>query len=260
MTGYLCTGIPLYMNRGRGGGIALLPGFVLDRAVLTEDERNSLLASAKAIDAVGFSQDKALLDKLRNMLGRSDTSWIEVDFSSWNGTENGTACFNDIRNAILERRVITFFYTSAKAERLLREVMPLKLVFKSGAWYLFGFCKMREDSRFFKLKRIDGLRGTDKHFERDIPEPVLAEKQIDKSTYVEVVFRITEGAAFRVYDEMPQHEADGEGGFICRIALPDIGTACDYAASYGQRCTIIAPKEAVSEMRRRLQKTLENYI
>ena len=34
-------GIPVYMMKGRGGGIALLPNYILDKTILTEDERKS---------------------------------------------------------------------------------------------------------------------------------------------------------------------------------------------------------------------------
>ncbi len=32
-------GIPIYMSKGKGGGISLLPGFVLNKAVITDEEK-----------------------------------------------------------------------------------------------------------------------------------------------------------------------------------------------------------------------------
>lgn len=34
-----CAGIPVYMSKGKGGGVSLLPGFTLNKAVITEGEK-----------------------------------------------------------------------------------------------------------------------------------------------------------------------------------------------------------------------------
>lgn len=36
-------GIPVYMSKGKGGGISLLPDFVLNKAVITEEEKEGYL-------------------------------------------------------------------------------------------------------------------------------------------------------------------------------------------------------------------------
>ena len=45
-------GIPIYMNKGRGGGISLLPNFVLDKSVLTEEDKENILSSLSAFKSV----------------------------------------------------------------------------------------------------------------------------------------------------------------------------------------------------------------
>lgn len=47
-------GIPVYMNKGKGGGITLLPEFVLNKAVITEKEKEEILSSLNAIGAVSL--------------------------------------------------------------------------------------------------------------------------------------------------------------------------------------------------------------
>lgn len=39
-------GIPVYMSKGRGGGISLMQDFVFNKAVLTEHEKSDILASS----------------------------------------------------------------------------------------------------------------------------------------------------------------------------------------------------------------------
>ncbi|MHB8076633.1 WYL domain-containing protein, partial [Desulfosporosinus fructosivorans] len=43
------------------------------------------------------------------------------------------------KSAILGKSVVSS-YASAKGQQTAREVEPLKLCFKSGAWYLYGYC------------------------------------------------------------------------------------------------------------------------
>ena len=42
-------GVPVYTQRGAGGGIALLEGYVLDRAALSKAERGEVLAGIEGI-------------------------------------------------------------------------------------------------------------------------------------------------------------------------------------------------------------------
>ena len=252
-------GIPIYMSKGKGGGISLLPEFILDKSVLTKQEKIDILSSLRALSAVSFSKNEAALSKLGSMLGEKNTDWIEVDFSSWGSGETEAEYFRKAKNAIIEKRVITFLYASGKAESLSREVMPLKLVFKGAAWYIYGFCSLRKDFRFFKLRRISDISVSDEHFDMTAPQNILHEQTTDFSTYIKAVFLIKKEMAFRVYDEINDFKRDINGDFICELLLPDISIICTYAASFGEYCTIIYPEPAVNEMKKRLEKSLKNY-
>ena len=47
-------GIPVYAETGRNGGVFLLQDFVLDRAVLSEHERQEILSGMQSIFAAGY--------------------------------------------------------------------------------------------------------------------------------------------------------------------------------------------------------------
>ena len=61
-------GIPIYMSKGKGGGISLMPDFILDKAVLTEQEKGEILSSLKAVSALSLSESGSALNKLNSML------------------------------------------------------------------------------------------------------------------------------------------------------------------------------------------------
>lgn len=45
-------GILIYANKGKGGGIRLLPEFVLNKTVITQQEKTDILSSLSALGAV----------------------------------------------------------------------------------------------------------------------------------------------------------------------------------------------------------------
>ena len=42
-------GVPVYMTRGKGGGVHLMDGYVLDRSVLSEREQSDIMAALSAL-------------------------------------------------------------------------------------------------------------------------------------------------------------------------------------------------------------------
>lgn len=253
-------GIPVYMSKGKGGGISLLPGFVLNKAVLTDKEKEDILSSLKALKSVSFSETDNALQKLSGLFGSSYSDWIEVDFSSWANTQDETHTFNTIKAAILEKRIIRFSYSSAKGESLTREAEPLKLCFKGGAWYMYGYCKVRCDYRFFKLKRIKELSATEKNFNRKAPTQVFTEKQALSQEFITLKLRLSAKAAYRVFDEFEDYEKQEDGSYIVTIQFPKGEWIFYYISTFGSDCEVLEPEHLRNEMKKELQKTLKPYL
>lgn len=75
--------------------------------------------------------------------------------------------------AITSRAVVTFGYRSEE-----RTVEPWRLAFRRGQWYLSGYDTSRDDSRSFRLDRIDGAVTLGKPGTARTPRPdATAERQ-----------------------------------------------------------------------------------
>ena len=253
-------GIPVYMSKGKGGGISLLPDFVLNKAVITDEEKEDILSSLKAVNAVNLSKTDTALKKLSSLLGESNADWIEVDFSSWSNAQNETEAFNTIKSAILGKRVLSFSYASAKGQRTSREVEPLKLCFKSGAWYLYGYCRTRCDFRFFKLRRIRELCISEQNFQRKSPKQIFSDKNMFQEEYVKLKLKLSAAAAYRVYDEFDHYEQQEDGSFIVEIKYPKGQWIFYYIASFGSQCEVLEPVDVRNDVKAELQNTLNNYL
>ena len=252
-------GIPVYMSKGKGGGIALLPGFVLNKALLTEAEKADVLSSLRAMGRVTPGAEDGALRKLGSLLGQPAADWIEVDFTSWQNPKQQAELFRQLKIAILERRAVSFQYASGRGETAARTVEPMKLCFKGQAWYLFAFCRMRQDFRFYKLRRIRELSITVERFERTCPEAVQPEGDGQPIEMVELVLRLPERMAFRVYDEFESFERTEDGGFIARVHMPAGDWAFSYVTSFGEHCEVLQPPELRAEIAEKLENILKLY-
>lgn len=252
-------GIPVYMSQGKGGGISLLPEFILNKAVLTDSEKADILSSLKAVNAVSFYEADTALSKLSSLFGGANTDWIEVDFSSWANSEKETEIFHMIKSAILSKKVISFTYASAKKQEMPREAEPLKLCFKGGAWYLYGYCRLRQDYRFFKLRRIKNLCVSEITYERKAPGQVFSHKNGYQQEYVTLKLKLLPEAAYRVYDEFEHYEQQEDGSFIAEIQYPKGEWIFYYIASFGSFCEILEPENVRNDIKAEFQKIIKKY-
>ena len=142
-----------------------MPGFVLNKTVRTEDEKANILSALGAMDAGSPQKADAAVKKLSSLFGRTDSGWIEVDFSGWANAEEEAKVFTTLKNAIIGKYAVAFLYHGSESN-MQRVVEPLKLVFKGQGWYLYSYCRERNAYRFFKLRRIKNLTVLKEHFER----------------------------------------------------------------------------------------------
>ncbi len=253
-------GIPVYMTKGRGGGIALTPGYALGKALLTEGERADVLASLKALGSVAPGESDGALKKLGALFGAAAADWIEVDFSAWGDPPGVAEAFSLAKSSILGRRVVRFEYSSGRGETTLRTVEPLKLYFKGQAWYLYGFCWDRQDTRFFKLSRIRNLSLAEQVFSRECPATALVSYPLPRGETVEVALLLPASQAFRVYDEFERREILPDGSFIVRASLTRGEGLFQYILSFGEHAEVLEPPDVRAEFTEMLKKIASRYL
>ena len=73
-------GIPIYTVQGKGGGIFILPEFVLEKSLLTPQEKEQILMALQGLAAAEDSRTDELLTKLGGLFRGQGANWIEVVF------------------------------------------------------------------------------------------------------------------------------------------------------------------------------------
>ena len=250
-------GIPIYTNQGKNGGISILPNYVLDKTVLTTEEKEKILESLNVLNEVTFSGNKESVSKLQSFLGEQYQDWIEVEFSSWSNSEEEAERFAQIKDAILKHSYMKIIYSGNQGALTERKIKPLKLCFKNQAWYLYAYCCLREDYRFFKLRRMTEIIITDKIFEPELVGKVLPEgnKEYTKdASIIPVTLEINQDMAFRAYEELSDISVSPDGKLRCVVEVSDIHWFISYVLSYGSHIRILEPLE----IKERLIQEMEN--
>lgn len=254
-------GIPVYAARGRGGGVRLLPEFVLSKTLLTAREQDEILFALQSLQAVGVNEAKSILPRLSGLFRRAQVDWIDVDFSCWGSGAPEREKYQLLKDAILDRRLLSFGYFGQRGVRTERTVEPYHLNFKSGAWYLQGWCRERQGYRTFKITRMEGLCLQDERFApRPEPLPTMDDPG-DTLPVMHVVVRFTPRAAFRVFDEFHRSciEKQPDGSFIVAVDWPADDWGCGYLLSFGADAEVLAPPALRTRMEKETEKILNKY-
>lgn len=254
-------GIPIYATQGKGGGIFIMQDFVLNKSLLSEQEKEQILMALQGISATEHNQTDELLMKLSGLFQSKVTNWIEVDFSEWYKNTPNYDVFNLIKNAIFNQYTITFSYFAREGNYSNRTVEPIKLIFKNKDWYLYGFCLLRNDFRFFKLTRIKNLEISSDTFIREVKSSHEIETVIKNKNFIHAKLKFSPKVAFRVYDEFTDNVSkDNQGNLYVNIDLPDNETLFSYILSFGDNVEILEPDYLRHSMKEKLALMLEKYI
>lgn len=233
-------GIPIYTEQGRNGGICLMPDFVLDKALLSEEEKQEVLAAIQGISATGYASGNETLTKLSALFHVNTENWLEVDFSRWGKSACDNSKFELLKTAVIQHREIKIIYESSYSERSTRIVQPLKLSYKSMKWYLKAFCLQRQDFRIFKLNRILDVELLGQTFTpKTYPEPENSPPQ----QYPQITLRFSKEMAYRVYDEFDetQIKQQKDGSLIASAQMPVDPWLTGYLLSFGDQVEILQP-------------------
>lgn len=194
MDALLVAGFPVDVIRGRDGGFFLDHRDVLDKALLSVQETQTLTSLVQSLKVLPMEQTQ-----LHYLF--PDNGWFEYDFSGW--TRSDKRLFAIIRQHIQAHRSLDFFYYNSRGDYSLRHVLPAKLVYKDRFWYLSAKDEVADDMRFFKLRRIviDRLEPT--------YDPSL----------ITITMEVNRLQIFKILDECTIHEIHHQDQKQCRVVF-----------------------------------------
>ena len=166
-------GVPVYADRGPGGGFRLVDGYRTRLTGLAADEAEAMFMIGLPGPAAALGMGPAASNAGRKMLAALPRSSGDVagrmgarfhlDPVEWYRDDEPLQQLPAIARAVLDQNALAMTYDSWRGVRE-RVVAPLGLVLKAGAWYLVA----RSDgvARIYKVANILQYEVRDTHFER----------------------------------------------------------------------------------------------
>lgn len=248
----LCkAGIPIVTRQGVNGGISIMEDYKLDKTLFTQREMQDILAGLRSLDSVnGTNRYGKLMEKLS--AGSSDfmvgNQSVLIDLSSWY-KDSLAPKIELIRTAIEKCRELKFVYYSPNGESV-RSIEPYYLIFRWASWYVWGWCKKRQDFRLFKLNRMDRLQMAEKTFvKKQAAMPDLSNERIFPGG-IKVKALFEPECKWRLVEEFGSESftEQEDGKLLFHADYTDKENLLTWILSFKDKVELLEPKEIQAEM------------
>jgi len=253
-------GIPVYTERGPSGGFSLVRGYKMPPLVFTPEEATAVLLGTGLVEEMwgNLYREAALsaLAKLENLLPeqqREEVQWARRTLVTAGlhhpSLDAQAATFEALRRAMRTSRRVEMIYTSASTARpTSRKLDPYAIAFRSGWWYVVGYCHTRREIRTFRIDRIQELTLSGETF--------LAPLDFNAREYVTVAFQgqaqvlarlkfARESASIArlnrpIWDSFEEHT---DGSVEVTFSAPEMDWAASSVLAYGPFVEVLEPIE-----------------
>lgn len=247
-------GIPIVSYMGAEGGFGIMENYKISKNFLDENEINSILTALRNLNTViNNSKISYTMGKLESMLSKKDfesnfmnKSPINIDYSSWSSNNTDKDKLKTLSKAIDEKRIINFDYINTKGGYAHRIVEPLSLTLKDFAWYLHGYCHIKEDYRIFKVKRMHKVNLTPDLFMREaLPIEVLNyhEEWYKDKPVMNIILKFTPKVKTRVVDYFNEEQIqfNDDGTTNVSFTFPEDDWLFELILGFGSQVEVIEP-------------------
>lgn len=262
-------GIPVYTERGRQGGCALLPGFRTDVSGLSATEARALFvfAGGGTLKDLGLDHElKQALRKLMAALPEAQRSGalhaqerIVVEPRGWMRQAKQLSQLPAVQEAVWgERRLEIQYRRSGAAEARPVTVDPLA---KAGIWYLIA--ADRGEPRLYRVSRIESVTSLDEAAQRpagldlDALWVKLRRRVEERGTGIAVQLRVRSEVADRllricgpqlVAPAVREPNGDAAGWATFQMQFVAEGAARGVLLGFGTDVEVLAPAALRSQL------------
>ena len=155
--------VPVYVKRGRNGGIYISDTYKLPMGFMTKDEYEAAIEALSTMYAQ-LPDERFLAAKhklssqfkteIRETALSGNIGTIIVDSGTWGDTRKFSDKLHLIEDCIKEKAVLEIDYRSRLGESTHRKIESHALIFKQNVWYVYAFCRKQRAFRLFHLGRI----------------------------------------------------------------------------------------------------------
>jgi predicted DNA-binding transcriptional regulator YafY len=168
------SGVPVYGEVGRGGGLRLVDGYRSNASALRADEAAVLLAAVvpQVADQLGYGTTAARARrKVESQKGAMNHSGLTerqilIDPIGWYRSAQDAPYLSLLAEAMRVRRCVSIRYKRwAEPSEIRRLIKPHGLVMKAGTWYVVA--RSKQQQRTYRIDHILTARLSTKEFAPD---------------------------------------------------------------------------------------------
>ena len=263
-------GIPVLATSGSGGGIEIMKDYKVDKKIFSTDDLSALLMGLSNISGMVRGSEVAnALAKVKSFIPSEKAKSIElkasqiyIDLTPWEGNASVKNALEIIKKALQENRLLIFTYIDGHGSKTSRTVEPYQLVFKSRAWYVQTFCRLKNDYRLFRLSRMSELKMLEETFTpREYQKPFLDFEETARSLQTDIKIRIHKSVLDRILDFCPYERLsqDGEEYYLADYPFFDSDYYYDMLLSLGDKCEILEPAHVREKLKQKIKNLAEIY-
>ncbi|KRE96669.1 hypothetical protein ASG89_30860 [Paenibacillus sp. Soil766] len=266
-------GIPIVSYTGYDGGYEIMEQFRIDRQIVTFDDLQSILVALKGVQAsLEDKEMEDLLTKIKALVVRSEQNQMEdsgetliFDTNLWHGGGlKDKSMLVSLRQASKNRKVVSFLYTNTDGIGEQREVEPIGIAWKGYAWYLYAYCRLRNDYRTFRLSRVNSLRIHLEHFtNKGVRMSELDARWGNQETGPSVPLLLHFRSRLRVRVEeafgLDNTEIQEDGSILVRTSYPNNHWMYGMILSYGPDVRVLEPAFVADKIRIQGEQIANNY-
>ena len=263
-------GIPVLATSGSGGGIEIMKDYKVDKKIFSTDDLSALLMGLSNISGMVRGSEVAnALAKVKSFIPSEKAKSIElkasqiyIDLTPWEGNASVKNALEIIKKALQENRLLIFTYIDGHGSKTSRTVEPYQLVFKSRAWYVQTFCRLKNDYRLFRLSRMSDLKILEETFTpREYQKPFLDFEETARSLQTDIKIRIHKSVLDRILDFCPYERLsqDGEEYYLADYPFFDSDYYYDMLLSLGDKCEILEPAHVREKLKQKIKNLAKVY-
>ncbi|MGC8771709.1 MAG: helix-turn-helix transcriptional regulator [Brevinematia bacterium] len=264
-------GVPVVSRKGKNGGFEIIEGFKIDRSFFTPFQIDIILTALKGLKSIfGDWQIDEVINKLNLLERKNDLTSKKEDpifinlFPYFN--KSLLSNISILKSAIENNRMVKFNYTNIKNETTEREVEPYKLILYGSSWYLFAYCRVRNDYRNFKISRLKNLITLDKDF---IPRILINngeweemwKKDWNNREPKEIILEISKEGRLKAEEFFGKENImlDQNGKYIVKINYPIDDWLYGFILSLGDNIKVISPEDLKKTIKEKALSIYEKY-
>ena len=262
-------GIPVYASRGKDGGYSILENYKLNKNFLTDNEINLLLGLLKGFKK-GYTgrEIKSVIDKIsgigqRNPIKNNDkNNKLDIDLSHWGNPVWQKKIIDDLEKARDNRQCINIRYFGSSGISSVRTIEPHKLIFKSGVWYIYAYCRLRDEFRLFRISRIAKSDIIDDTFSiKEIPDSDIENDSWNTVEKIKLKLKFSSKVLYRSFEICKYFSGDmhEDGSCIVDIEFPHTDWIYSFILSFGSEAEVIEPEIVRNEIIKRIENITNVY-